>query len=108
LGINKELERFLVPLNQGRTFFQSPIPLPKSLGRTFKILQVIKGSLKQIKHELAQLQISKSSVTARECKGLNSAEIQKRLGIKEGGSHTLFLSQIQGGFICWVCTNPNE
>jgi len=107
LGINKELERFLVPLNQGRTFFQSPIPLPKSLGRTFKILQVIKGSLKQIKHELAQLQISKSSVTARECKGLNSAEIQKRLGIKEGGINTLFVSQIQGGFMCWVCTNPS-
>jgi hypothetical protein len=107
LGLNKELERFLVPLNQGRTFFQSSIPLPKSLGRTFKIQHVFKGSLKQIKHELAKLQISKSSITARECKGLNSAEIQKRLGIKEGGSHTLFVTQMQGEFICWVCTNPS-
>lgn len=104
LGLNKELERFLVPLNQGRTFFQSLKPLPKSLGRTFKIQHVLKGSLKQLKQELAKLQISKSSITARECRGLNSAEIQQRLGIKEGGTHTLFVTQFQGEFICWVCT----
>ncbi len=105
LGLNKELERFLVPLNQGRTFFQSPKPLPKSLGRTFKIQHVLKGSLKQLKQELAKLQISKSSITARECRGLNSAEIQQRLGLKEGGTHTLFVTQFQGEFICWVCTS---
>ena len=69
------------------------------------IQQIFKGSLKQIKQGIAVAQISHASLTARECKGLNSAEIQKRLGIKEGGLNTLFVTQAEGEFICWVCTN---
>jgi hypothetical protein len=105
LGLNRELSRNLITLNQGKTFFHSSIILPKSLGRTFRIQQIFKGSLKQIKQGIAVAQISHASLTARECKGLNSAEIQKRLGIKEGGLNTLFVTQAEGEFICWVCTN---
>ena len=105
IGLNHHFAEFLHPVNSGKTFYLSPIQLPNSLGRSFKISHEIQGSLKQIKHKLSELNIQKASLTARECKGLNASEIQKKLGLTEGGNHTIFITQNSTGFNSWVCIN---
>ncbi len=105
LGLNREIDRYLMSVNSGKTFYLSSFPLPNSLGRSLKINTEVQGSLKQIKQHLLEINIQKASLTARECKGINATEIQKKLGLKEGGNHTLFITQKEGSFRCWICEN---
>ncbi len=103
LGLNKTFKDFLQSQNTGNTFFISAFRLPASLGRSLIIYNETSGSLKQIKHWLTSLGISKASLTSRECKGLNAVEIQKKLGLTEGGKHTIFITLKSGIFHCWIC-----
>jgi hypothetical protein len=108
LGLNHSFAQYLDPVNSGKTFYLSPIQLPNSLGRSFKISHETHGSLKQIKQRLSELNIQKASLTARECKGLNASEIQKKLGLTEGGNHTIFMTQNGTDFSCWICKNQEN
>ena len=84
--------------------FTTDKKIPESLGKTYKILNTYNNlSLKQLKSALRHSNIISGGLRARNVKGLSSSEIQKKLGIAEGGQYQLFLvPSLMGKFNLWV------
>ena len=75
--------------------------LPRWLGRSFRLLETIEGSLGAIQARLNALDIKQANITARNFV-LDAVETRKKLNLKDGGEiYIFFTGKIQK--VCYVC-----
>ena len=88
-------------LNKYHTFFMGNALLPRWLGRSFRLLETIEGSLGAIQARLNALDIKQANITARNFV-LDAVETRKKLNLKDGGEiYIFFTGKIQK--VCYVC-----
>lgn len=104
LNLHREMCKWpiLDPQNSQKTYFESSEVLPANLGRTFHIKFKEKGSLNQLQRVLTEKGIQYSSVSSRECGGLKTEEIRKKLKQKDGGEHYIFVTKSSQEFVMYV------
>jgi len=104
LNLHREMCKwsFLEPQNSQKTYFVSSEILPVVIGRTFLILHQSKGSLNQLQRLLSLKGITHSSVSSRECGGLKTEEIRKKLKQSDGGQFYIFVTKNKDGFLMYV------
>ena len=83
------------------SFFLSPAPLPKWLGRSLKIDQLITGSLREIGRKLKENQQDNITITARNC-GMATLALVQKLSTKENSQLHGFIYKSGDEFCLYV------
>jgi len=104
LGLNEKFKGLtdLVSVTTQSTLFVGPMAFPSYLGRTLEVELEFEGSLKELKRVLIGQNIVKATVTPRDCGGMKGQEILKALGVKDGGTHVIFITKNVNSFKAWL------
>lgn len=84
------------------TYYTGKTTVNPALGRCFRIIERLSGSLNEMGETIQKLGISQASISARDFVA-DSTEVRKKLGLKDGGENYLFFtgkSKIKKGFVC--------
>lgn len=107
-GFHLQLEASgqLKAVNSNHTFFTGKASVPRAVGRSFRLLQQMDGSLGDVARWLKKEGIDKASVTCRDFV-LDADGVRKKLGLADGGRHYLFFTGRQQK-MCFVCVRESE
>lgn len=102
LGLNRQLSELPGVESRGNySFFLTPIPWPKSMGRTLITQHVFTGSLREISRKLKENNLFKITITARNC-GIKTVDLIKKLGTSENHLIHGFILKDEHGFTLYV------
>jgi len=89
-------------IDEGTYYYTSPKLITGFNGRTFKIVQVLNFSKKNVKEYLKKHKITKANIAKRNFR-ITVDELKKLFLIKDGGEEYLFFAQKQGKPVVFHC-----
>ncbi len=102
MGLNRLLSALPGVETRGNySFFITPVPWPKTMGRTLITKHVFTGSLREIGRKLKENNLLNTTITARNC-GIKTADLIKQLGTKENHLQHGFMYKDELGFTLYI------